>query len=624
MYVVKPDEELLKEEEARKEGANAFKAAPDMTLSGGSAGAAPKAEGSSGAFTNLRGFIDANKDKNKDFAQGIASNLKGEQDKAIGAVQTEADNWTTAQKGFATSDPDNLVVRAEKGAGSLSSGERDILKDILKGGYGGQTGFTSDGHQAVVDVANKTKDSVSNQGQVLNDWYSQNKIGNVSQGEKTFDRMMLSRSGEAQAELKKVADTAGGLEGQYSDIVAKADKAAGDVATKNTKFAGDVRTGLQGAFASLLGDIEKARSVADTEDADKRKKLLGPYSNLQGDNFADPLQANTFQNVMTNEQQANILALADLLNDPKYAAAGYGGPLLGRNDIHLHQDEIDKAAIAKAGQGGSISESSGPPPPSPPPPPRTGAESALGVDPHAPEGDPTTAGSGSNIAVENANGERGNGIATKMGNTSGTNTILEALDPAFAKKVKEKEGYYDEKIGAGIQKLAKGTENAVSDPKVQAGLALDAAGIGGGGLLTAGTLGAGKEIAKQVPMDTVKKKAEEAATKAKADKAALDKKAKEVAAAAKKKAEDDAAKAAEEVRKAVAKVAAAISAQRKMSGFPGAKKAKDAVTLARAAAEDAKRIAEEAAQRAVEAANAVGIPTSTEEVKNRLKIKRSW
>jgi hypothetical protein len=335
MYVVKPDEELIKDEEAREEASNVFKAAPDLALSAGSAGKEAKTEGS-GSFTNLRGFIDANNEKNKQFATGVAGNLKKEQDDALGAVTADANTWTADQSKYAFRDEDNkLLTRASTNASSLSDKERDTLSNIVKGGYAGGLGFTSDNLAGVQAVADKTQNAVSDQGVVLGDWYKQNKIGNVTQGERTFDQMMLGQDKDAQGVLKTVAADASTLGEKANKIVTDAGATAGDIKGDNEKMGKKYKK----KFTDLYGDLTKAVDdrivTANDEDATAYEAAVNSLIGEGGS--VDEYQMNNAFNVMTPEEQANILALADILG----IESKYKGKITGRQgEREIHQGTL--------------------------------------------------------------------------------------------------------------------------------------------------------------------------------------------------------------------------------------------------------------------------------------------
>jgi hypothetical protein len=335
MYTVKPDEELLSEEEKRAEASDVFKPAADISLSAGGGGAKdPKPEGS-GSFTNLRGFIDANKGKNSTFAQGIATDLSSQQDAALKKAQDEANTFTASSEGMALSDPTSLIEKAKTNAASLTDAEKKQLSSIWQGGYTGGLNFTSDeAHGQIAAIADKTQNAVKDQGAVLNDWYAKRGAGNITQGEKAFDQMMLGQDADAQSKLKTVADNAGKLESQFTDIVTKANAADDAVGAKNKKTSTDTKTALQGIYDSIIGNVNKSIETANSEDATKYSDAVSTLTGEGGS--VDPLQANTAFNVMDAQTQANILALADILG----IESDYRGNLVGRQQPVIHQGTV--------------------------------------------------------------------------------------------------------------------------------------------------------------------------------------------------------------------------------------------------------------------------------------------
>lgn len=291
---------------------------------------------SSGLFSNLNKFIDANKGKSEQFSSGIA---KLTEDEVAGAKSklTDEVNAFKNDVGSATYNGNNLISKINTDASQLTDDEIGMAKNLTKGDYTGKTDFiSSEGFNALDNVKTKAQALDTSYGRALAqaDYYDKNRV-DARLGEQRFDNLLLNRDTSARDRLAgvkaSVNDANTGLEAFKSSSVAPTSGWVNEARNNNRAVAEAIKSSANNQFNLSNNDINKAiedksaeyvrlakeKAATLNKDFDKLDKVDG-FSYQNGPDKVSVAGFDPRQSTWIAGQdfvKANKAAVADVITD---------------------------------------------------------------------------------------------------------------------------------------------------------------------------------------------------------------------------------------------------------------------------------------------------------------------
>lgn len=326
---------------------------------------------SSGSWTNLSSYLDANSDQAAQIGQQIAGTVNSEGNQAQNDVNSLNSNFNSAVNANTVSQDPKAVNAAIGDATSATASNPMINPNDLSGfqaqanaSYGGPTDVTgfngySQAQQDINTASNNANATQSEAGRdvLLNQQYAGASANGYNQGENNLDQLLLEDSPGAQSALQPLAQQWSGLGGALSNAVstgnanataasstdqATSNAAEGALNTATQNFENQINSGLQNlqsqdtnSYNQVLADIQNGQiSSADYAalgiDPNAHNYL---YQNTSA--TAQPVYTNdmanyltqgaapTLQSYATTDQYAQAAALAQLAGQ---SSSGYLAP----------------------------------------------------------------------------------------------------------------------------------------------------------------------------------------------------------------------------------------------------------------------------------------------------------
>lgn len=321
---------------------------------GGGAGAAAAAASapkpsSSGSWTNLDSYLNANSDQATQIGQQIAGSINNVGNQAQNDISNLGSNFNSAVNQNTVNQNPDAINQAVSDASSLTAGQnlsaadQQAFNGQANASYSGPTDVTSfNGYnqaQQEVNAANQKAQetqSEAGRGTLLNDQFQNSSQYGYTAGENNLDQLLLENSPGAQSALQPLPQQWGGLTGALNNDVttgsAAAQKAiatnqataaaAQDVlGTATTNFQNQMNTGLANlqktdidSYNQILTDMQNNNlSPADYAalGLDPNQHIYGPSGTFLP-TYLNQGPAPTLQSYATADQYAQAQALAQL------------------------------------------------------------------------------------------------------------------------------------------------------------------------------------------------------------------------------------------------------------------------------------------------------------------------
>lgn len=245
---------------------------------------APKPVGRSGSWTNLDTYLNANKDNAETMGNTVASNISNAGSAVrTGLQNTQTDYNTLVDQGTiknldtAKLDSDNIVKQARTANqdNQINDDQVNRFKDISNATYAGPNTLNASQYYAdTKSKLSKAKDyqnnAQSDEGRfnLLQEMYNR---PSYSQGQKSFDNLLIQGNQQAKTNIKGAADSLSDLQSSWG----QANTEAATVAAQRLAATNDAR---QFAQNSLSANRNKRSSEVDTSLADINSKWADEYN----------------------------------------------------------------------------------------------------------------------------------------------------------------------------------------------------------------------------------------------------------------------------------------------------------------------------------------------------------
>lgn len=319
--------------------------------------AAPKTVKDSGAWTNLNTYLDANKDNAVDMGNKISTNINTQGDKTkAGILNTQndfnakSDAGTISNLDKAQSDADTIIGAARNNAYDSQINDENVnrFKEVSNAEYKGPNDISASDYynEAQLDL-NKTNDLINNsktdEGRfnILQDVFNR---PTYSQGQKSFDNLLILGNQEAKNNIVNAANSLNDLQSKWVNAINDASELAKQrtadsikareyaqsnlVSNRNTRteeiddYLKNIENDWSKEYDNLNnilsnykgGDLELTRKEADQ--LALKNAGQGIYNLLNGipaSNYLD-LQAYDANKVVSKDQFAQLAALDKLAN----------------------------------------------------------------------------------------------------------------------------------------------------------------------------------------------------------------------------------------------------------------------------------------------------------------------
>jgi hypothetical protein len=332
----------------------------------GQSGAAPASPTRSGSFANLNEYLDANKEQANQIGDQASSKITTAGDDARNAIagsnagfNSAVNSGTIANLGTASDEAKATADQAKSmnSTQTLGSDQLNRFGAITNATYRGpkqlaDTEFYQPAYDNTQKVTGYAKEAGSEQGreQLVRDLYT---TPTYSQGQNTFDNLLLGGSQTAQAKLQNARANVNDVQGVFDNSLASTSTFAKNVADQTAKVKADSRAytdaaqtnqnaavkasldNVQGQWTNQYDALTKAldgsnggKNLSLTDD---QMKALGVtpderiYNLLQGNKASQFLSQNAFDanKEVSKDQQAQLSALDQL-------TAQYGGSQLNK------------------------------------------------------------------------------------------------------------------------------------------------------------------------------------------------------------------------------------------------------------------------------------------------------
>lgn len=263
---------------------------------GASAGGSPAAStpkpSSSGSWTNLDSYLNANSDQATQMGQQIAGSVNNAGQQAQADVNNLGTNFNNAvQQNTVQADP-NAVNQAVTDAQGLTSGQNLSAQDQqafnqqANATYGGPTDVTSyNGYnQAQQDVNNagqmaQETQSEAGRGTLLNTQYANTSPYGYNAGENNLDQLLLQNSTGAQAALQPEGQQWSGLSGALNSAVNTGDQAAATAQQTNAATAQAAQGAASGAYTNFNNQLNTGLQSLQQTDTNAYNQVMSDMQN---------------------------------------------------------------------------------------------------------------------------------------------------------------------------------------------------------------------------------------------------------------------------------------------------------------------------------------------------------
>lgn len=259
------------------------------TTGGGAANepAQPKQPSSSGSWTNLQSYLDANKEQGAQVGSQIAGTINEQGQKAQSALDTTSAEWNKqVNDNTVSADPD-AINRAVGGATSAKAGQSLNPDDTAafqkqyNAQYNGPTDFTKtqgfgEIQKAVGDTSRAVDQTQSEAGRnvLLGEQYKNTSKHGYNQGQNNLDQLLLENSSGGRAALEPLKEQWGGLTSVLTDTTAAGNAAAQTAATNTAAAQKTAQEAYAGANSKFQGDLTKQAQTADTTNQAQYERVL--------------------------------------------------------------------------------------------------------------------------------------------------------------------------------------------------------------------------------------------------------------------------------------------------------------------------------------------------------------
>lgn len=276
----------------------------------------PKPVGRSGSWTNLDTYLNANKDNAETMGNTIASNITNAGSAVrTGLQDTQTDYNSMVDKGTlkdldtAKAESENIVrqARVNNQDSQINDDQVNRFKEVSNATYAGPNSLDASQYFADTQTKfNKANDyqnnAKSDEGRfnLLQEMFSR---PSYSQGQKSFDNLLIQGNQQAKTNIQGAADSLNDLQSSWD----KANTDASDVAAERLAATNDARNYAQN---SLSTNRSERTNEVDSSLADINNRWADQY--------------NEYNNLLSN----------------------YGG-----GELALTKEQADKLALTGSGQG---------------------------------------------------------------------------------------------------------------------------------------------------------------------------------------------------------------------------------------------------------------------------------
>jgi hypothetical protein len=396
-FVINPDDQDQQNKQNQQDaisGPQTITSGQSGVISGSDSGSGNPSAGkpsSSGSYTNLQDYLNANKDQAAQLGSTVASNISKDGTTASNSIndasnqfQNQVGQGTIKNLGTAEQDTAKAISNAQNltAGQKLGSDDLDNFKAVSNATYTGPKTFQDAGtyqpaYDATQKAINEGEQTKTDSGRyaILQNMFAR---PTYSSGETSLDNLLLNVNPDSQAQLNQARQNVSGLNNQFQTAQDTGAAYATDIANKTAAAKQNAisafntgRTTTQGAVDTRLNDVQshwndqynnllgalqgyKGGDLSLTSDQAKQLGVFDGgriYNELSGTDPASYLHQQAFDaNKEVNGDEQNRLAALDQL-------AGLGGlsqtnkytnaALAGTQTL---QDAVDASDFGKSQQ----------------------------------------------------------------------------------------------------------------------------------------------------------------------------------------------------------------------------------------------------------------------------------
>lgn len=317
--------------------------------------AAPKPS-SSGSWTNLDSYLNANNDQATSMGQQIAQSVNNVGTKAQNDISNLGSGFTSAVKQHTVDQNPDAVAQAIKNATSLTAGsnlsseDQQAFNAQANADYAGPKDVTSfDGYsqtQQDVNAANqaaKATQSEAGRGSLLKDQYGNASQYGYTQGETNLDQLLLQNSEGAKSALNPLADKWSSLNGALNNTVSTGGAQVQQATNTNQATSAAAKNSLGTATQDFQTKLNAGLATLQQTDTDAYNKIV---ADLQSGNLSPEELALTGinqedHNYLQKDQlgqylnQSNAPTISNFANADQYAQAAALAELAGQSSSNF-------------------------------------------------------------------------------------------------------------------------------------------------------------------------------------------------------------------------------------------------------------------------------------------------
>lgn len=327
--------------------------------------AAPKPVTSSGSWTNLNQYLDANKEQASQMGSEIARTVET----AASGAQNKINSLASEKQNLSAVDPNNYLADPTKNTdGDIQTYQK--LKGT--GGYEGPNDISGTANYAdalknTQDAYQKVQNAGSEEGriQLLQDQY---KRPTYTRGAQVLDNSLLQGNAESKQNLNAINQKYSGLNALLDSTVTDVGNSINTAKQQALTNKKSIQDAEGSAWTSLLNPIQDrasaqnvanreliSRITADAKDeslSDESLKLMGVDvgQRIYDLNLANYLKADSslvgVNNAANADERSRYLALQRLIQDPSRTEITADGKAI--NPLFFDKARFDKENAAKA------------------------------------------------------------------------------------------------------------------------------------------------------------------------------------------------------------------------------------------------------------------------------------
>lgn len=247
---------------------------------------------SSGSWTNLDSYLNANADQGAKMGNSIAGSVNSQATNAqndVGNLNNDFNSQVQANTVNSDDDAVNSAISAAQ-SGNLSADQTSAFQKQANANYAGPTDPTANQYysQANNDVNNATQAVQQTQSEAGRDVLLQNQYQNASQngynqGENNLDQLLLENSQGGQQALQPLAQQWSGLTSLLGDSVTKDQQAAQAAQAIDQATAQNAQGALGTANTNFQSNLDKEVQDAGTQG---QANYNDYQTNLANNNYA--------------------------------------------------------------------------------------------------------------------------------------------------------------------------------------------------------------------------------------------------------------------------------------------------------------------------------------------------